>query len=127
MFSVRQKREIAEAVQKLLRATNHRELPDGEIQFSLHVDGAKSWSWADIRNNGAVTTPSVNPHNEAQDDSKTGKRHVVDKTKYLPNAITFAQDGDTIECRTETMRELAERAHARMCPDKRLAFEVTKT
>lgn len=38
MFSVRQKREIAE-----------------------------TWSWADIRNNGAVTTPSVNPHNEAQD------------------------------------------------------------
>ena len=33
MFSVRQKREIAEKVQKILRETNHPELPDGEIQF----------------------------------------------------------------------------------------------
>lgn len=67
MFSVQQKREIADAVQKILRATNHPELPSGEIQFGLHVVGAESWSWADIRNNGAVTNPSVNPWNEKQD------------------------------------------------------------
>jgi len=67
MFSVRQKREIAEAVQKILRATDHPELPDGEIQFLLHVDGEASWSWADIRNNGAVSAPGVNPWNESQD------------------------------------------------------------
>lgn len=66
MFSVRQKREIADAIQKILRSTNHPELPDGEIQFSLHVDGAEAWSWADIRNNGAVTEPGVNPWNELQ-------------------------------------------------------------
>lgn len=67
MFSVNQKRQIADAVQKILRATNHPELPKGEIQFTLHVDGAESWSWADICNNGAVTQPSVNPWNERQD------------------------------------------------------------
>lgn len=67
MFSVRQKREIAEKVQSILRETGHPELPDGEIQFLLHVDGNESWSWADIRNNGAVATPSVNPWNERQD------------------------------------------------------------
>jgi hypothetical protein len=67
MFSVRQKREIADAVQKILRDTNHPELPDGEIRFLLHVEGAESWSWADIRNNGAVTDPSINPWNEQQD------------------------------------------------------------
>ena len=67
MFSVRQKREIAEAVQRILRETQHPELPKGEIQFSLHVDGAQAWSWADIRNNGAVLAPGVNPHNERQD------------------------------------------------------------
>ena len=67
MFSVRQKREIADAVQKILRDTNHPELPAGEIQFSLHVEGAATWSWADIRNNGAVAHPEINPHNEAQD------------------------------------------------------------
>lgn len=67
MFSVQQKRDIADAVQKILRETNHPELPAGEIQFELHVDGAESWSWADIRNNGAITRPAVNPWNEAQD------------------------------------------------------------
>lgn len=68
MFSVRQKRLIAEQVQEILRATEHSELPEGEIEFTLHVVGAESWSWADIRNNSAVTDPSVNFHNELQDD-----------------------------------------------------------
>ena len=67
MFSTRQKREIASAVQAILGATNHPELPVGEITFWLHVDGAEEWSWADIRNNGAVETPGVNPWNELQD------------------------------------------------------------
>lgn len=67
MFSVDQKRQISDAVQIILQETNHPELPaDGEINFLLHVDGEEAWSWADIRNNGAVTNPSVNPHNEAQ-------------------------------------------------------------
>lgn len=67
MFSIQQKREIADAVQKILRATNHPELPEGEIQFTLHVDGKEDWSWADIRNNGSIVNPSVNPWNEYQD------------------------------------------------------------
>jgi len=66
MFSVEQKREIADKVQQILRETGHPELPQGEIQFLLHVDGAESWSWADIRNNGAVDKPDVNPWNELQ-------------------------------------------------------------
>lgn len=68
MFSVRQKREIAEKVQKILRETHHPELPEpGEIQFQLHIEGAETWSWADICNNGAIDNPGVNPHNEKQD------------------------------------------------------------
>ena len=67
MFSVRQKRDIAEKVQTILRETNHPELPEGEITFVLGVRGAESWSWANIQNNGAVENPSVNPHNEAVD------------------------------------------------------------
>jgi len=67
MFSVRQKREISDKVQEVLRSTGHRELPDGEIQFKLSVEGAMAWSWANITNNGATVNPSVNPHNEAQD------------------------------------------------------------
>lgn len=65
MFSVDQKRAISDSVQKILRATEHPELPlEGEISFLLHVDGAESWSWADIANNASVTNPGVNPHNE---------------------------------------------------------------
>ena len=64
MFSVNQKRQIADAVQKILRETQHPELPKGEIEFSLHVKGAEDWSWADIQNNGAVKVPGVNPWNE---------------------------------------------------------------
>ena len=67
MFSVRQKREIAEKVQQVLRDTNHPELPDGEIHFQLHVCGAASWSWADICNNEAIDNPGVNPWNERMD------------------------------------------------------------
>ena len=67
MFSVRQKREIADKVQAILRETHHLELPPGEITFRLLVQGEEAWSWADIRNNGAVTDPGVNPWNEAQD------------------------------------------------------------
>jgi len=66
MFSCQQKREIAEAVQQILRATNHPELPKGEISFLLHVNGAEPWSWADIQNNGNVPTPSINLFNEQQ-------------------------------------------------------------
>jgi hypothetical protein len=66
MFSLNQKREIADKVQRILRETAHPELPAGEINFLLHVQGAESWSWADILNNGAVKKPAVNPWNEAQ-------------------------------------------------------------
>jgi hypothetical protein len=41
MFSIQQKREISEAVQKILRDTNHPELPATEIQFQLNVLGRK--------------------------------------------------------------------------------------
>lgn len=71
MFSVRQKREIADAVQKILRATNHPELPDGEIKFQLHVQGLDYFEYADIENNAAIAVPRVNPWNESQDTNST--------------------------------------------------------
>ncbi|MBU2249409.1 MAG: hypothetical protein KKD77_21855 [Gammaproteobacteria bacterium] len=72
MFSVNQKRKIADKVQAILRETNHPELPKGEINFKLHVDGAESWSWADIKNNGMATDPDINPWNEKQDPKSKG-------------------------------------------------------
>ena len=66
MFSVQQKREIADGIQKLLRATGHPELGKEEIPFDIHIKGAKPWSWADIKNNGACKDPTVNEWNEQQ-------------------------------------------------------------
>lgn len=74
MFSVRQKQEISEKVQQILKETKHPELPEGEIRFILHVCGAEDWSYADIENNGDVPNTSVNPWNEQQDpESKNEK------------------------------------------------------
>ena len=70
MFSVREKREISDGIQKILRDTNHPELTEGEIIFRIHVCGAEDWSWADIQNNGAVANLSVNPRNEKQEKQK---------------------------------------------------------
>jgi len=53
MFSPELKHMIAEKVQQILQDINHPELPKGEINFLLHVDGAENWSWANIKNNGA--------------------------------------------------------------------------
>ena len=73
MFSIKQKRGIADKVQEILRETNHPELPESEIQFHLHVYGAEGWSWADIVNNGGVLNPTVSQHNEKQDSVETKK------------------------------------------------------
>jgi hypothetical protein len=61
MFSPQQKREIAMKVQAILQETAHDELPAGEVNFILHVDGAEGWSWANIRNNSArdIEVPEV--------------------------------------------------------------------
>jgi len=69
MFSTREKREIADKVQKALRETNHSELSNGEIEFTLQVQGTAAWSWVIIQNNSAITAPSINPWNERQDKS----------------------------------------------------------
>jgi len=68
VFSIREKRAIADAVQKILRATGHPELPRGEIQFLLRVAGEEPWSWADIRNNGAVSDAGGISWNERFDE-----------------------------------------------------------
>ena len=56
MFTPDIKKEIAEEIQTILQKLNHAELPKGEIQFLLHIDGAENWSWANIKNNSAKTT-----------------------------------------------------------------------
>jgi len=68
MFSVAQKQQIADAVEKVLLGLNHPEMPTEKPQFFLRVGGKESWSWADIQPNwtyGDGNLPGVNPYNEA--------------------------------------------------------------
>lgn len=44
----------------------------------------------------------------------------------LADAVRDSQDGDVIQVATEAMRELGERAKARMCPDKNIAIVLTE-
>ncbi len=67
MFSLNRKRDIAEKIQKILRETNHPELPETEIEFEIRVKGAENCSGACIKNNGAVKNPGLNPWNEIQE------------------------------------------------------------
>ncbi len=53
MFTPQQKQYISNRVQAILKETANDELPDGEINFILHVDGAEDWSWENIRNSSA--------------------------------------------------------------------------
>lgn len=57
MFTPQQKQEIAKKVQHAIQQTLNDELPKGEINFILHVDGAEDWSWANIRNNSMRNVP----------------------------------------------------------------------
>lgn len=61
MFSTKQKQEISSAIQEILKATKHPELPEGEVSFLLHVQGGEDWSWADIQNNGSYDGKPGNP------------------------------------------------------------------
>ena len=74
MFSMTQKREIAEKIQQILKETNHPELPEGEVSFHIHIAGAESWSWADINNNASVSNPGINLHNEMQAQKQDYKK-----------------------------------------------------
>lgn len=67
MFSVAEKKKIAEGVEKILLELDHPEMPKEKPVFKLHVDGKESWSWADIEPNwkyGDDNPPNISPWNE---------------------------------------------------------------
>ena len=57
MLSTSTKQRIAQQVQDILQSIDDDELPQGEIHFILHVDGAAEWSWANIRNMQDINAP----------------------------------------------------------------------
>jgi len=51
MFSIAEKKKIAEGVEALLLSFNHSEMPTEKVRFELHIEGKEAWSWANIRPN----------------------------------------------------------------------------
>ena len=68
MFSMQQKKEIAQKIEELLLSFNHPEMPKEKPKFKIHIDGKESWSWADIEPNWIFENkePDINPFNEMQ-------------------------------------------------------------
>lgn len=66
MFSLQQKKPIADAVEKVLLSFDYPEMPKMRPVFRLHVKGAESWSWADIEPNWTFEDrePGINAWNE---------------------------------------------------------------
>jgi hypothetical protein len=57
MLSTEEKKKISAKIQAILQEINDDELPDGEINFILHIDGKEAWSWANIRNSSQKDVP----------------------------------------------------------------------
>lgn len=60
MLSQQVKKELSEKIQALLQEIQDDELPTGEINFILHIDGKEDWSWTNIRNYNAKNDPIPN-------------------------------------------------------------------
>lgn len=59
MFSMEEKKLIAQKIEELLLSLDHPEMPKEKPKFSLHVDGKESWSWADIEPNWTFEGKSI--------------------------------------------------------------------
>lgn len=66
MFSVAEKKLIAQKLEELILSLKHPEMPTEKPNFTLHIYGKEPWSFADISPNWTFekTAPSVNPWNE---------------------------------------------------------------
>ena len=60
MFSVAQKRLIAQKVEELLLSFEHLEMPKDRPYFKMRIHGKEGWSWADIEPNWIFD--EANPH-----------------------------------------------------------------
>ena len=71
MFSIRQKQILARVIEETILGFEHPEMPKERPNFTLHVLGKESWSFADINPNWYFEKTGKeiprNPWNEAQD------------------------------------------------------------
>jgi hypothetical protein len=98
MFSIAQKRFIAATIETCLLKFHHPEMPLEKPKFKLHVDGAESWSWADIEPNwifdDAQKQPDVNPYNELVTVQMDKLDKIQNEISALINEFYELYDGD---------------------------------
>lgn len=68
MFSVQEKQHIAKELEKILLELKHPEMPNEKPNFTLHIDGKASWSWADIKPNWTIDM-------EIDNKKRHGRKH----------------------------------------------------
>ena len=51
MFSIKEKKYIANEIEKILLSLDHPEMPKEKPMFEIHINGENNWSWADIEPN----------------------------------------------------------------------------
>jgi len=76
MFSKEEKTILAAILEKAILDLKHPEMPDKNPQFTIHIDGKESWSWADIKPNWTFNkdNPAVSSDwNESARDFMAGK------------------------------------------------------
>lgn len=58
MLSSKIKKELSDLIQDFLQEVDDPELPKGEVEFLLHIDGVGYSSWANIRNESQKHRPA---------------------------------------------------------------------
>ena len=77
MFSMEEKKQIAQKIEELLLGFNHPEMPKERPLFTLQVIGKEPWSWAEISPNWTFSEhnpPQVNPWNEHAREAMKGRQ-----------------------------------------------------
>ena len=80
MFSVKEKQAIADTIEKVLLELKHPEMPKDKPDFTLHVNGKESYSFADILPNHTYSKknpPSINPFNELSREIYEGQKWIL--------------------------------------------------
>lgn len=70
MFSMEEKKLIAQKVEEILLSLNHPEMPTEKPKFTLNVKGAESWSWAEIEPNWVFEDGKKMGHNPWNEDAR---------------------------------------------------------
>ena len=83
MFSIKEKQYLSALIEKALLDLKHPEMPREKPVFTLKVEGAEEWSWAEIKPNWTFegkTASKQNPWNEVAREVLPERDDYVDES-----------------------------------------------